>query len=175
MAYKLPESSIAKSIIGGQAHETVWFDPEVHFGEYQNQGYADLVVNGESKSGKEWCRVIEIKSDLAIEEAHGAQDIIRQFNKMRKHFFSNNPEYRLEDKHWVSYILCFAATDYTATHVFDNALLYDAAQLAEPWEIPPNSKSAKMAHPRLSRESSSAAQNQTDASWRSTTASPSES
>lgn len=94
--------------------------PEAHYNHYGNRGAADLFV----QEGDGGSHVYELKSEFAIEEASGANEIIRQFNKMREFFFPGSSH---EPENNVMFELCFTPSERTLRHLSENAALYHSA------------------------------------------------
>lgn len=97
--------------------------PEAHYNHYGNRGIADLYVENVSERGDGSCYVYEIKSESATRGATGANEIIRQFNKMREYFFKDNS---YEPYHHTTFELCFTPTDYNLQHIYDNLSIYQS-------------------------------------------------
>lgn len=99
--------------------------PEAHYNHYGSRGVADLyiekveIVDGEKRYYEH--KLYEIKSDYAIENSTGANEIIRQFNKMRRYFFKDDSWVKRGSVHFE---LCFIATPKSAEHVHENQELY---------------------------------------------------
>lgn len=97
---------------------------EVHYNHYGSRGVADLVtVDNELFGDGKTTRVIEIKSDAAIEASTGANEILRQFNKQQSYFKKGviTDEIPLQN---VKHHLIFQASAKTVQHVLDNISLY---------------------------------------------------
>ena len=95
---------------------------EQHYNYYGDRGIVDLVVE-EQQSGN--IRLYEIKSNAAIDSATGANEIIRQFNRMRRYFFRDESTPTPDGR--VTFELCFAPTYEAYRHVHENAELYNTA------------------------------------------------
>lgn len=90
---------------------------EEHYNHYGDRGVVDLFV-----SEGEWQdHLYELKSEHAVREATGANEIIRQFNKMRKFFYEGTDHFPAED---VQFELCFTPSDLTFEHLAENADMY---------------------------------------------------
>ncbi|MFC4246459.1 hypothetical protein ACFOZ7_05540 [Natribaculum luteum] len=128
------EDDLTNAIIKSnrEYHETLTADesgswelticPEAHYNYYGTRGVADLFID-ETYSGESWITIYELKSESAVRGATGANEIVRQFNKMRRHFFkdeSNEREY-VKD---LRFELCFTPSRYTLEHVSDNVDIY---------------------------------------------------
>ena len=98
--------------------EEVNIYPEAHYNHYGNRGVADLyIITGDWEG-----HLYELKSESAIRQATGANEIIRQFNKMREFFFSGS-SHKPPTK-WMDFELCFTPTEYNFRHIAENADLY---------------------------------------------------
>jgi len=101
--------------------------PEVHYNHYGTRGCVDLLnrkkysINGKPRVED---ALYEIKSDSAVEQATGANEIIRQYNKMRTYFYKSNP---VKNLIMPKFELVFIPTKKTVAHVIENAELYEAA------------------------------------------------
>jgi hypothetical protein len=98
--------------------EEVHIYPEAHYNHYGNRGIADLYVITGDWDG----HLYELKSESAVRQATGANEIIRQFNKMREFFFSGS-SHKPPTK-WMDFELCFTPTEYNFRHLAENADLY---------------------------------------------------
>ncbi len=94
---------------------------EAHYNHYGNRGVADLYVDTSGWQG----HVYELKSQSAVEEATGANKILRQFNKMRKYFFEGSDHSVPSSE--VKFELCFTPTERNAKHLIENAEMYASA------------------------------------------------
>ncbi|WP_256402638.1 hypothetical protein [Halorubrum salinum] len=97
--------------------------PEAHYNHYGNRGVADLYIETKSELGDGSCFVYEIKSESAIRGSTGANEIIRQFNKMREYFFKDES---YEPYHHTTFELCFTPTEYNLNHIYDNLSIYQS-------------------------------------------------
>lgn len=116
------EDELAASITtqnGGD--ETSWF-PEVHYNHYGDRGVVDLVQLDEYEYQNE-LRIYELKCESAIEQATGANEILRQFNRHRTYFFKGS-DYNAREYSNITYELCFAATQSCYEHVRENWAQY---------------------------------------------------
>ncbi len=95
---------------------------ERHYNHYGDRGIVDLVA---TEDGTDAIHLYEIKSTAAIEAATGANEIIRQFNRMRRYFFRD--ESTPMDVGHVQFELCFLPTYECYRHVERNADLYRSA------------------------------------------------
>jgi len=101
--------------------------PEVHYNHYGTRGCVDLLnrkkysFNGQPRVQD---AVYEIKSDSAVQQATGANEIIRQYNKMRTYFYKANP---VKNLIMPRFELVFIPTKKTVAHVIENSEVYEAA------------------------------------------------
>lgn len=96
--------------------------PEAHYNYYGDRGVADLVEVHES--GQEVIVAHELKSAAAVNAATGANEILRQFNRMVK--------YLPKDEEWEAdfyeFNLLFIASEDTIVHVMNNLNIYQQAR-----------------------------------------------
>ena len=98
--------------------------PEAHYTHYGNRGAVDLYIyHNNSVGAPKRGHVIEIKSESAVRNATGANEIIRQFNRMREFFFLGS-EYEVPNR--IDFELCFLPTEYNLSHVLNNEAMYAA-------------------------------------------------
>ena len=95
---------------------------EQHYNYYGDRGIVDLVAE-ETDSGH--VHLYEIKSNAAIDAVTGANEIIRQFNRMRRYFFRDESTRQPDGA--VVFELCFLPTYEAYRHVHQNAELYNTA------------------------------------------------
>lgn len=119
-------------------------ETEKHYNHYGNRGVADLFCRRVWDSGVESDHVYEFKSDAAIEGSTGANEIIRQFNKMCKFFYKDDEIDLPKTTAWsfadVTFELCFNPTPLALEHVIDNLEIYQT--VIEP-QIPTGLRDAK--------------------------------
>ena len=101
--------------------------PEVNYNDYGTRGVVDLVVVKHEREVSN-IRVIEVKSDYAVKNATGANEIIRQFNRHIDSFFAGS-DFNKRDYWDVTYELCFYATDRTLQHIFDHSGMYESTEM----------------------------------------------
>lgn len=125
-----------KENVGDEDHEMddVEITPEAHYNHYGTRGVADLYVEEREEASKHitgdlyktgtfrYVYVYEVKSEHAVKHATGANEIVRQFNKMCDYFF--------EDESWrkgyqTRLELCFIPTPVTWNHVRENRDIYE--------------------------------------------------
>lgn len=100
---------------------------EVPYNDYGSRGVVDVVREHQWAS-----QVIEIKSEFAVNEVTGANEIIRQVNR-HKEYFATGSDLDI-DEH--STILIFYATPTTIEHVRENAALYKTCDFAIMFNLP---------------------------------------
>lgn len=76
------KSSAREAIEAGDTDADVEILPEAHYNHYGNRGVVDLYAIMGGWNG----HVYEIKSETAVRNATGANEVIRQFNRMREYF-----------------------------------------------------------------------------------------
>jgi len=102
--------------LGAENHELSIFTEE-HYNHYGDRGVVDLFV-----SEDEWQdHLYELKSEHAVREATGANEIIRQFKRMRKFFYKGTHHTSARD---VAFELCFTPSELTFRHLAENADMY---------------------------------------------------
>lgn len=94
-------------------------DVEVHYNHFGDRGVVDLVA----EYGNVF-QLFELKADPAIEDAAGANEIIRQFKRMEDYFFKDDSNTD-PGKH-IEYKLAFYPTELSLQHLNDNYSLYDS-------------------------------------------------
>ena len=104
-------------------------EPEAHFNHYGDRGVADLFVRKKevANSYKTYLHdyVYEVKSDKAVKSSTGANEIIRQFNRMRKYFYQDESKITPKSTHFE---LLFIPTKRTVEHVANNLSLYKSVE-----------------------------------------------
>lgn len=107
---------------------TLEIELEKPYNHYGSRGVADLFVRSRDSAGVEWDGVYEMKSDAAINESTGANEILRQFHRMCRYFYDGVeegfPRSSLSVRGRVGFELCFDATPRTYQHILDNNKLY---------------------------------------------------
>jgi len=109
--------------------------PEAHYYHYGIRGAADLCVD----YGPGLWILYEVKSPYALQESTGANQIIRQFNKMRSTFFKSDEE---KDVNAVRFELTFLPTEDTVRHVMEYHGMYSSCvqtQVCEKAVLPTSS------------------------------------
>ena len=96
--------------------------PEKHYNHYGDRGVVDLFVELETTHGETRQWLYEIKSEAALRDATGANEVLRQFNRMREFFFKGTDH---EPGSQVFYQLIIVPTVHTLRHISDNFAIYD--------------------------------------------------
>lgn len=99
-------------------------EPEAYYEHYGTRGFVDLYVQRHTRSGLRRDYVAEVKSDSAVKNATGANEIIRQFNRMREAFYKSE---RRKQPYHVTMELVFTITPAAVFHVAENLGMYTAA------------------------------------------------
>lgn len=105
--------------------ENVKLHVEPHYNYYGDRGIADLYERRTDDNAYGRTRrgfLYEIKGDAAIESATGANEIIRQFNRMTTYFFKDeswNPPEQL-----IVFRLLFLPTQTAVEHLSSNQAMY---------------------------------------------------
>lgn len=104
--------------------------PEEHYNYYGDRGVVDLYVkipvprsNKDRSLGRRSSRDIlyEVKSDAAVGSSTGANEIIRQFNRMRTYFYKD-PD-KVPPRSYAMRLL-FVVSETTIRHVVENLGMY---------------------------------------------------
>lgn len=106
------ESEMANRIIKYWRSKGVDTIPEVHYNNYGDRGVVDLFTDSKI--------AIELKSESAVRNSTGANEIIRQFNKMKQNFDDGS------DHHAAVYDLYFSPSEYNLHHLVKNAEIYNS-------------------------------------------------
>ncbi|MFC4989629.1 hypothetical protein [Saliphagus infecundisoli] len=110
----------------GISAENIDIQPERPYDHYSNRGSVDLFVKLEYEGGTEIHRnyyIYEIKSHWAIRSATGANEIIRQYNRMREYFFKGT-DYNLSNSDSVYFQLVFTPSAECFRHFINNYAMY---------------------------------------------------
>jgi len=97
---------------------------EASYNHYGNRGFVDLYAEQQYPNGYTNGYVFELKSESAVKQATGANEIIRQFNKMREYFFQGG-SYSVPNK--LNFELCFTPTEYNIRHICKNINMYQTS------------------------------------------------
>lgn len=109
------------------AMDRIEINPEAHYNNYGTRGVADLHVRNveELRYGEKYIdRVYEVKSPAAVRSATGANEIIRQYNRMRENFYEHSKRKRPKT---VDFELSFVLHPITVRHVAENLEMYSSA------------------------------------------------
>lgn len=120
------EDDLVNSLIEFERSISTWeseIEPEAHYDYYGTRGVADLYVQRKPDVGPRRDLVYEIKSDAAVKNASGANEIIRQYNRMREAFYKDDSRKRPRR---VGMELVFTITPAAVFHVAENILMYAA-------------------------------------------------
>jgi hypothetical protein len=98
-------------------------EPEAHYNNYGTRGVVDLLIEEKHQMHKSY-NLIEMKSAAALDQATGANEIIRQFNRMRQYFFKDDDR---DPGAYHSYCLEFLPSPETLNHLSENAVAYRSA------------------------------------------------
>jgi len=107
--------------------EEVRTEPEAHYNYYGSRGVADLLVEtiwGQNHSNYKVC---EFKSAAALDHVTGANEIIRQFNRMRQYFFKDDDR---DCGAYHDFVLSFTPSPEILAHLSENAAAYRQASKA---------------------------------------------
>ena len=108
-------------------------ESEVFYNDYGMRGFPDLhMVYEWLHDGIIESQLIEVKSEYAVKRATGANEIIRQFNKMRRHFYEDEDQIvPMRQFEWqdlfLGFELAFIPSEYTLLHLLDNNEMYNQA------------------------------------------------
>lgn len=104
---------------------------EKHYNHYGSRGVADLYTQQCEGDWRE-DTVYEIKADPAIREATGANEIVRQFNRMCKYFYAGVQEsYPPKGSTTPRAELTFVASETAFEHVIENYQIYQSLHRGE--------------------------------------------
>lgn len=139
------EDDLAQRIIKNFPDSDFWV--EVDYNDYGTRGSVDL-VDRRNKINKAIWLVHEFKSAFAVEQATGANEIIRQFNKHKNHFFSGAeiPQPKRSDA--VKWYLSFIPCETTIKHYKNNAALYEVIADKDTFVVFRDPRDGLMINPR---------------------------
>ncbi|WP_136350896.1 hypothetical protein [Natronorubrum bangense] len=129
----IKEDDLTKVLIKNHESDAEYFEdlgevnifPEAHYSHYGNRGVADLYVYVDPPMrAPSRGDVYEIKSEAAVRQATGPNEIVRQFNRMREFFFEGSSHTPPGE---VAFELCFIATEKNIRHIADYADIYSYA------------------------------------------------
>jgi len=98
--------------------------PESSYNHYGTRGFVDLYFEQKYPHGYTKGHVYELKSESAVKQATGANEIIRQFNKMREYFFKGSSHSLPKN---ITFELCFTPTEYNIRHITENIEMYSSS------------------------------------------------
>lgn len=108
-------------------------EPEAEYDDDGMRGFPDLHVVVEwLDEGIIVSELIEVKSEYAVRSATGANEIIRQFNKMRRHFYDGNGrvvpmrQFEWQDL-YLGFELAFIPSMKNLVHLIENKEMYNYA------------------------------------------------
>lgn len=115
--------------------EDFWL--EVPYNNYGSRGFVDAVMTWEPAADDEaqFYEIIEVKSEAAIREATGANEIIRQIKKMAAYFIDGQ-EKEIVDTENHRFRLDVISSEYTQQHLLNNFDLYESVHDSEPGLTP---------------------------------------
>lgn len=126
----LSEDDLVKRIIEWRSDDEnveYEFHPERHYNHFGNRGVVDLVTACEFPSlgvNSRSEHLFEIKGPRAIEEATGANEIVRQFNKMCSYYYLDETNIPSEPIYSIMIELTFLPTPEVVRHVWENRYIY---------------------------------------------------
>jgi len=128
------ESEMTSELLRGFQEDSIVHDTELekHYNYYGDRGIVDIVDVRRYDSCKPKLDIYELKSEAAIEDATGANEIIRQFNRHQEYFFDGQDEYQPYNTYReITFLLTFYACEKTIDHIDENIELYHNAADAE--------------------------------------------
>jgi len=119
----MKEDRIVETLIQRYSDKDTRIDVEKHYSHYKKSGVVDLVVNN---TDSRRVHTIEVKSDTAVQETTGANEILRQFNRHKEYFMDgiDHTQYTWS-RGGDYYDLVFAATEQCLRHLRENRLIYN--------------------------------------------------
>jgi len=115
------ESDLAASI--AEELEADEWRLEVPYNYYGDRGVVDLVSEVRNDGERNTLHVFELKSEAALDEVTGANEILRQYNRHREYFIDGT-DYNPSDYYEVRFELTFTATERCLDHVLENWGIY---------------------------------------------------
>lgn len=100
------------------------YEPEAHYSHFGTRGVVDLYIQQSLQTGKRRDHIYEIKSDSAVKNSSGANEIIRQYNRMREGFYKDESRGRPRQ---IIMELAFTVTPVAVYHVVENFQMYVSA------------------------------------------------
>lgn len=104
--------------------------PEAHYNHYGTRGVVDLYLSTGEWDG----HLLEFKSEAAVRNVTGANEVIRQFNQMRQYFFDGS-QHNLPTQSLL-FELCFTPSERNIRNLAENAELYASVVEQEFVELP---------------------------------------
>ena len=98
---------------------------EVPYNNYGTRGVVDL-VGIERVDGRRYITSMEFKSESAVRNATGANEIIRQFTRQVENFDSHDDYGRRGD--YITHVLAFYPTQHVVDHINENLELYQTVK-----------------------------------------------
>jgi hypothetical protein len=115
------ESELVNGLIKRQYDDWDEVEVESHYNYYGDRGVADLYAADD----KGQIHIYEIKSEAALDEVTGANEIIRQFNQMQEYYFRDESNTRPTGT--AIFFLAFYPTERTVAHLRENFEMYESA------------------------------------------------
>ena len=107
-----------------ELYDELQFHYEEHYNHYGTRGVADMYVQ-EFENSYRRDSLHEVKSDSAIRNATGANEILRQFKRMAKYFLAGSDfDYPPRGSITPNAELTFVATEAAFEHVKENYQIY---------------------------------------------------
>lgn len=110
------------------------WDLEVPYNHYGDRGVVDMIIRETFADGSGGADMLwELKGDSAVSTVTGANEILRQYNRMVKYFFedeSHEPTHP-DSLHPIYYRLAFAPTPKCVNHVFQHIQSYKSIDSTE--------------------------------------------
>jgi len=132
MAQEYGENDLLNAVIEMRTNQafgdtSIRTEPEAHYNYYGSRGVADLLIEESYGQNRTDYTVCEFKSAAALDHVTGANEIIRQFNRMRQYFFKDNDRDRGAGH---AFVLSFTPSAKTLDHLAENAAAYRQASKA---------------------------------------------
>lgn len=99
-------------------HKPLEIELESHYNHFGDRGAVDVYVERRTI-----VQLYELKSEQALENSSGANEIIRQFNRMQDYYFKDESNNNTTKD--IEYILAFYPTGKTIQRLKDNLALYN--------------------------------------------------
>jgi len=126
MAQEYGENDLLNAVIEMRTNDvfgdtSVRTEPEAHYNYYGSRGVADLLIEETYGQNHTDYTVCEFKSAAALDHVTGANEIIRQFNRMRQYFFKDDDR---DCGAYHDFVLSFTPAPDTLAHLSKNAAAY---------------------------------------------------